>query len=78
MRGPRATGERIRSCLGPGPQALARHKQSPGLFVSGLSPPLELTLGLLLYLADPLTRLPRLGGTAILEVFVVAHRGRLL
>ena len=43
LRGPRTTGERIRSC-----------------------PPPELSLGLLLYLADSLTRHPRLG---TIEVF---------
>ena len=37
---PRSTlGGLLRSCLGQGPQAFARHEQSAGLFVSGLTPP---------------------------------------
>jgi tetratricopeptide (TPR) repeat protein len=35
----RASGDRLRSCPGTEPRALARHKQSTGLFESGLSPP---------------------------------------
>ena len=49
---------------GAWPQALARHKQSPGLFVSGLSPPPS-AYGrrLLLYFPDSLPHHPRLAST---------------
>ncbi len=50
---------------GAQPQALARHEQSPGLFVSGLSPPPGLSTGLLLYFPDSLPRHPRLAAPGL-------------
>ena len=61
FRVPRSTwGGLLRSCLGQGPQAFARHKQSTGLFVSGLTPP-EKALGQLhlLYFTPHATPRPR-------------------
>ncbi len=57
-------GEANPSMPGAWPQALARHKQSPGLFVSGLSPPPS-AYGrrLLLYFQYSLTHHPRLAST---------------
>jgi hypothetical protein len=58
-------GDANPSMLGAEPRALARHKQSPGLFVSGLSPPPSLTTGLLLCFPDSLPRHPRLGSNVL-------------
>ena len=66
MCGPRTAGKRIRPCIGPRPDALARHEQSPGLFVSGLSPPPGLATGLPLYFPDSLPHHPRLATAGIL------------
>ncbi len=48
----RRRGALLRSCLALAAQALVRHKQSTGLFVSGLAPPpFAFGYGLLLYFA---------------------------